>query len=112
MSNPPPTTKLQIDVDLENGSITKITDPETTDKIETNISLKKDDLNTSKAEFNEKFNELNPIGLNNPAFGVVKGGAPKHRLSRRRQRGSNKKMFLVRNKSKKMRRGKYSRKAK
>jgi hypothetical protein len=40
------------------------------------------------------------------------GGARKRRLSRRRPRGSNRKKSLVRNKSKKMRRGKYSRKAK
>jgi len=40
------------------------------------------------------------------------GGARKRRLSRRRPHGSNRKKSLVRNKSKKMRRGKYSIKAK
>lgn len=44
--------------------------------------------------------------------GAFKRRLSRRRLSRRRQRGSNKKKFLVRNKSKKMRRGKYSRKAK
>lgn len=55
-----------------------------------------------------EFNKQN-WGLRRGFFG---GGVSNRRLSRRRQRSSNKKKFLVRNKSKKMRRGKYTRKAK
>ena len=130
-----PTTNLRIDVDLERGMITKIADPTKNMIVEEDISLKPDDLVDSKAAFNEKFEKLNQAPPPTPpkkteeeaegqgtvtdkddeiwhTIGEMDGGAFKRRLSRRRPRGSNRKKSLVRNKSKKMRRGKYSRKAK
>ena len=62
-----------------------------------------DEANNLVKEVNELEEKINKL---------MDGGAFKRRLSRRRQRGSNRKKSLVRNKSKKMRRGKYTRKAK
>ena len=107
--------KTKLDAGVEAGVVAK--DEETEKLVQEANTFVRDALNKAKLTNNQDFiveaNELMvEVDELSKQANALSGGARKRRLSRRRQRGSNKKKFLVRNKSKKMRRGKYSRKAK